>query len=109
MRISSAALLVMSCVVVTTGAAAQDQNQPPPKVNDITPGFGSAQLFEAERLRRMQTPGGEDIDREALATRVATLIDEGKCEEARQAAREGRDREMARTVSRICVPRDTAQ
>ena len=89
-------------LTLATGALAQAAPPPPPNVTDAAPGIGNMQEFEAEKHRRLTTPGGDEVDREALADRVATLVDQGRCDEARQAAREAGDRAMSRRIGQIC-------
>ena len=78
---------------------------PPPRVTDVAPGVRGTAEFEAERHRRLTTPGGDVVDREALANRVAALVDEGRCDEARQAARDAGDRSMSRRIGQLCRER----
>ena len=85
-------------------AVAQVTNVPPPRVTDAMPGIQNIDQLERERFHRLQTPGGREIDREALADRVAALVDQGKCDEARETARAAGDRAMSRQVGRVCHP-----
>lgn len=71
-------------------------------------GFRDTRDFErnrADMTRQREEAAAADPARAALADRIATLVQEGKCSEARTAANEAGDRQMALRVRQTCRAR----
>jgi hypothetical protein len=59
----------------------------------------------ADMTRQREEAAEADPERMALANRVAELVEEGKCAEARRMANEAGDRQMALRVRQTCRAR----
>ena len=83
-----------------SAAAAAQVPAPPPRVGDVAPGTRNLEQLERERhMRHGMQQRSEDPE---LVERVAALVEEGRCEDARRMARGGGDRALSRRVSQIC-------
>lgn len=105
--------LITVCTAVAlfaTAVSAQVPGQPaPPRMPQVSTQLlygGSAQDFQTrlanEALERERN-GGQSDERATLIERLWPLVAEGRCNEARQIARQERDRPVSRRIGEICV------
>lgn len=108
-------LAVVCCALVTLSAVpvvAQTPGQPArPRTPTINPQvrYGSSIAENQNRLAGRLAEQGregmseEEIERLDLLERIAPLVAEGRCNAARDIAREAGDRAVSRRVGQICV------
>ena len=111
---------LLAIAVLATAGAAMAQSGPrlpqmPSAPTTSTPGvrfdaFAGRDVRDFERNRADMTRQREeaeaaDPERVALAERVAALVEEGQCAEARRMANEAGDRQMALRVRQTCRAR----
>lgn len=98
-----------TALFLASAAVAQVPGQPtPPRVPQINNGVrlgGTASDYQrriaASAIERQQNQ--EPTEQEALIERIAPLVAEGKCNEARQIARQEGDRAVSRRIGEVCV------
>lgn len=109
-------LVIASCALVGLTAAppvlaGQAPGNPArPRTPSVNPQvrYGSSTAENTNRLiGRLAEPGDamsdEERERQALLERIAPMVAEGRCNEARQAARQAGDRAVSRRVGQVCV------
>lgn len=99
-----------AALLVTTTVSAQTPGQPtPPRVpqpNTQLMYGGSAQDYQTRLTNDVierERNGGQSGERATLIERLWPLVAEGRCNEARQIARQERDRPVSRRIGEICV------
>ena len=111
-RVSISFAAVVSAAVFAGAAVAQTPPTMPGAPSMANPGttfnaYAGRDNRDFERNRADMTRQREeaaqaDPERMALAERVAALVEEGKCNEARRVANEAGDRQMALRVRQTC-------
>lgn len=104
--VCTAAILLFASV-----ATAQVPGQPTaprtPRVdNNLRLGGSSADYqrrLAANAIERDQQASAEPTAQETLIERIAPLVAEGRCNEARQIARQEGDRAVSRRIGEVCV------
>jgi len=117
-RVSTSFVVAAALAMVAGSASAQSGPrlpQMPAAPSAATPGtrfdaFAGRDNREFERnradmTRQREEAAAADPERAALAEQVATLVEEGKCTEARRMANEAGDRQMALRVRQTCRAR----
>lgn len=116
------AVVFLGCLVLAVPASAFGQDGPPPPQNGTSQGVGVgaygrltneqfARHFESEEMRRRHSLTPEEAaeeygpERLDLARRVQTLVEDGKCREARELANGAGERGMALRVRQTCRSR----
>lgn len=121
MRDSGFVVLSLACALVASSAHAQVPGSgggaPPTPQQSGGGAFGrmtadqEMSRFENEEQRRRHSLTPEEAEAEYgeermnLARRVAELVEQGQCREARAMANEAGERQMALNVRRTCHPR----
>ncbi|HYC99221.1 hypothetical protein [Brevundimonas sp.] len=102
--------LALSSVAVAQSAG-QPTNRPPPGPIGRMTQQQESWRFESEEMRRQNSMTPEEAEAEygaermELARRVAELVEQGKCREARTLANEAGERQMALRVRQTCQSR----
>ena len=117
-RVPTSLIMIVALATVAGSATAQSGPrlpQMPSAPTTSTPGvrfdaFAGRDVRDFERDRADMTRQREeaeaaDPERVALAERVAALVEEGQCAEARRMANEAGDRQMALRVRQTCRAR----
>ncbi|MFJ6025831.1 hypothetical protein ACIQC9_14670 [Brevundimonas sp. NPDC092305] len=110
-------MLAAALTLAATNAAAQARTPTMPSATttnsapsnfNANNGFRDTRDFErnrADMTREREQAAAANPERAALADRIAALVQEGKCNEARTAANEAGDRQMALRVRQTCRAR----
>ena len=114
MRRLSSCLIAAAAVAAALPAFAQQQpprpNAPPPqqqRIHQERPSLGSTAWTRAEYESFLDAADGNNLPAQPLAridlaNRVSTLIELGRCTDARNEAREAGDRQMAIRARQMC-------
>ena len=105
------AIFTAAAFLAGSTAAAQVPGQPaPPRVPQIDQRamYGGTSTDSITRLTRdaldrQRETGGQSEERVSLIERIAPLVAEGRCNEARRLAREEGDRAVSRRIGEVCV------
>lgn len=100
-----------AALLLASAAAAQVPGQPAPprtpQMNSSVMYGGSAGDFQTrlanEAIARGRDGSPQSEDRVSLIERIAPLVAEGRCNDARRIAREEGDRAVSRRISQVCV------
>ena len=105
--------LIAICTAVALAAgtvSAQVPGQPqPPRLPDINPRLaygGSVGEFQdrlTSDILELERNGAQPGERATLIERVWPLVAEGRCNDARQLARQEGDRAVSRRIGQVCV------
>lgn len=105
---AAAAALIM--IAGAGSAAAQNGGRtpnPPPQINNTLRFGGNAGHFQNqlanEDIRRDREAFGQPTEQELLIERVMPLVAEGRCNAAREIARQEGDRALSRRIGQVCV------
>ena len=112
-RLTSPCLIAAAALAAALPAFAQQQpprpNAPPPqlRIHAERPSLGSTAWTRAEYESFLDAASGNNLPAQPLAridlaNRVSTLIELGRCTDARNEAREAGDRQMALRARQMC-------
>lgn len=104
-RIVACSVLLAS---ITSSVLAQVPTPPPRPPQNMTARFGANPGENHDRFTRevLESQRGREAvseERAALIERVAPLVAEGRCNAARELAREEGDRALSRRIGSVCV------
>ncbi|HRO33321.1 MAG TPA: hypothetical protein PLQ03_07920 [Brevundimonas sp.] len=101
------ALCSVSALLVSSVAAAQVPGNPsPPRMPEYNARLGQGSNMQdklTNELMERERNGGQSSERADLIERLAPLVAQGQCNEARRIARQEGDRDVSRRIGQVCV------